>query len=111
MTHRWALLSFTLTLGLAVPQMLAQNFNADSELELGIAAYGKAKYSEAIDHLERAVTLNPKAVTATSTSPSPTTAHIQKNAIGTATQTSGGACGRSKNTTRCWNWNPQIKRR
>jgi tetratricopeptide (TPR) repeat protein len=63
MTLRWPLLSFTLALGLAVPQMLAQKSNADSELELGIAAYGKAKYSDAIDHLERAVTLNPKAVT------------------------------------------------
>ena len=63
MTLRWPLLSFTLALGLAVPQMLAQNSNADSELKLGIAAYGKAKYSDAIDHLERAVTLNPKAVT------------------------------------------------
>lgn len=63
MTRRWALLSFTLALGLAIPQMLAQNSSADSELTLGIAAYGKARYSDAIDHLERAVTLNPKAVT------------------------------------------------
>jgi tetratricopeptide (TPR) repeat protein len=63
MTLRWPILSVTLALGLAVPQMLAQNSNADSELTLGIAAYGKAKYSDAIEHLERAVTLNPKAVT------------------------------------------------
>ena len=63
MTLRWLLLGFTLALGLAVPQLLAQDSNADSELSLGIAAYGKAKYSEAIDHLERAVTLSPKAVT------------------------------------------------
>jgi tetratricopeptide (TPR) repeat protein len=63
MTPRWPLLGFTLALGLAVPQLLAQDSNADSELSLGIAAFGKSKYSEAIDHLERAVTLSPKAVT------------------------------------------------
>jgi hypothetical protein len=46
MTLRWPLLSFTLALGLAVPQILAQNSNADSELKLGIAAYGKANLAQ-----------------------------------------------------------------
>src|SRR5689334_5381089 len=63
MALRWPLLIFTLALGLAVPQMLAENSNAESELKLGIATYGKAKYSDAIEHLERAVTLNPRTVT------------------------------------------------
>jgi len=64
MNLRWLLLGFTLALGLALalPQLLAQDSNANSELSLGIAAYEKAKYSEAIDHLERAITVSPKAV-------------------------------------------------
>ena len=44
--------------------LFSQNFNATTELQLGIAAYEKSKYWDAIDHLERAVTLDPSAITA-----------------------------------------------
>lgn len=37
----------------------SQNLNASAELKLGIAAYQKARYEDAIEHLERAVTLDP----------------------------------------------------
>jgi len=63
MTARWPLVCFTLALGLAVPQLLAQISNADSELSLGIAAYEKGKNNEAIEHLERVVALMPNSVT------------------------------------------------
>src|SRR5215475_16034326 len=62
MALRWPLVCFALALGLGISQLLAQNLNADSELSLGIEAYKKAKYNEAIDHLERHVTLRPESM-------------------------------------------------
>lgn len=41
-------------------QLAGQNFNAKSELTLGITAFHKAKYKEAIEHLERVVALDPQ---------------------------------------------------
>jgi tetratricopeptide (TPR) repeat protein len=51
-----------LALGVAVQRSLGQNLNANSELSLGVAAYEKAEYHDAIEHLERVVTLSPKSV-------------------------------------------------
>jgi len=62
MTRRWQLLCFTLALSLDVAHLSGQNLNGDSELTLGITAYEKATYTDAIDHLERAVTLDPKSL-------------------------------------------------
>ena len=62
MTPRWVP-CFALAFCLGVPWLSGQNFNANSELSLGIAAYEKAKYRDAIDHFERAVTLDPRTVT------------------------------------------------
>jgi Flp pilus assembly protein TadD len=46
-----------------IPTLLySQNLNAIAELNLGIAAYDKAEYSDAIDHLERTAVLDPNAV-------------------------------------------------
>jgi tetratricopeptide (TPR) repeat protein len=58
------MLSCGLLLSLCItPTLLySQNLNATAELNLGIAAYDGAKYSDAIDHLERAVALDPNAV-------------------------------------------------
>jgi len=52
----WLLLSFCF-----IPPLLhSQNLNATSELQLGIAAYDKAKYKDATHHLECAIALDPE---------------------------------------------------
>ncbi len=44
-----------------IPSLLySQSLNATNEMNLGIAAYDSGKYHEAIEHLTRAVTLEPK---------------------------------------------------
>lgn len=47
---------------LAAP-LRCQTPDAAAELKLGIAAYEKASYNEAVQHLQRAVSLDPKSVT------------------------------------------------
>jgi tetratricopeptide (TPR) repeat protein len=61
---RLQLCGFVLTVCFMAPLLQSQNFNADSELNSGIAAYENGKYDDAIEHLERAVTLNPKSLPA-----------------------------------------------
>src|SRR5690242_11585806 len=51
----WLLLSLSLGISVARPQTL----DAEAELKLGIAAYEKASYEEAIGHLERTISLQP----------------------------------------------------
>ena len=57
---RWPACSLALIFCFLAPQLVGQNFNAKSELTLGITAFHQAKYKEAIEHLERVVTLDPR---------------------------------------------------
>ena len=107
-TVRSALICLMLGLGVTFQQLLGQNLNADSELRLGVAAYDKAEYKDAIDHLERVVTLSPKSVTGHFYLAKSYDSAYRKNAIGTATETSSDGSGPSKNITRYWNWNPKY---
>jgi len=51
------------SLCLVTSHLTAQNFNIASELGLGISAFDKGKYGDAILHLERVVTHDPSSVT------------------------------------------------
>lgn len=48
---------------LAASPLQFQTTDAKAELNLGIAAYEKASYKEAIEHLEHVISLDPEAVT------------------------------------------------
>jgi tetratricopeptide (TPR) repeat protein len=58
--HRMLFYGLVLSFFIIPTPLFSQNLNAANELKLGIAAYEKAKYEEAIEHLERALALDPE---------------------------------------------------
>lgn len=60
---RWLIFTITLVACVMPPYLAGQNLNIASELSLGIAAFDRAKYGDAILHLQRVVTVDPQSAT------------------------------------------------
>ncbi len=60
---KWRLSSRTAAFCLLAPLLVGQNLNVKSELALGIVAFNRAQFGDAILHLQRVVTADPNSVT------------------------------------------------